>query len=87
MTQSKIAEKNNIKVVETDSEDERKNSKAAKRRSSVFDMMPDFKNKVIIVQTTMKQIKMNVEQIEILKEDSNKIITPNKERGLNIVIV
>ncbi len=44
-------------------------------------MMPDFKNQVIIVQTTMRQIKMNVEQIEILKEESNKIITPNKERG------
>lgn len=45
-------------------------------------MLPDFKNQIIIVQTHLKQVKLNIEEITNLKEQSNKIITPNKEKGI-----
>ena len=80
-----MAEKNNITITvdeETDDEkDEIKKNKKNRRKSSIYEMLPDFKNQVIIIQTHLKQIKMNVEEINNLKEQSNKIITPNKEKG------
>ena len=44
-------------------------------------MLPDFKRQVIIVQTHMKQLKVNAEEISNLKDQSNKIVAPNKEKG------
>lgn len=84
---SQIAEKNNITIYKDEpSEDEETNSKNPKskktrKRSSIYEMLPDFKNQVIIVQTHLNQIKLNIDEINGLKEQSNKTIAPNKEKG------
>jgi len=46
-------------------------------------MLPDFKNQIIIVQTRMKQIRLNVDEINNLREESNKFVAPTKEKGRN----
>lgn len=47
-------------------------------------MLPDFKNQVIIVQTHLKRIRINVDEINNLKEQSNKTVASNKEKGLKL---